>query len=79
MEPFCSHHAKFAGRLLLTIFFPCLRRSMFARFEGEARAETCGRAINHPSLAGDSGIGELGLTFTPSYLCEEVYIPKMNL
>ncbi|MDR1396189.1 MAG: autotransporter outer membrane beta-barrel domain-containing protein [Desulfarculales bacterium] len=35
-------------------------------FDGEAHAETYGYAISAPSLDGDTGIGELGLTLTPS-------------
>lgn len=35
-------------------------------FDGKARATTNGYAIDAPSLKGDTGIGELGLTFAPS-------------
>lgn len=35
-------------------------------FDGKARASTNGYDIKAPSLRGDTGIGELGLTFTPS-------------
>ncbi|MDR3211326.1 MAG: autotransporter-associated beta strand repeat-containing protein [Planctomycetota bacterium] len=35
-------------------------------FDGKVRATTNGYAIDSPKLRGDSGIGELGLTFTPS-------------
>ncbi len=35
-------------------------------FDGKARASTNGYDMKAPSLRGDTGIGELGLTFTPS-------------
>lgn len=35
-------------------------------FDGKARATTNGFAIDAPSLRGDTGIGELGLSLTPS-------------
>lgn len=35
-------------------------------FDGKAKATTNGFAIDAPSLRGDTGIGEIGLTFTPS-------------
>ena len=35
-------------------------------FDGKARASTYGYDIKAPSLRGDTGIGELGLTFKPS-------------
>ena len=35
-------------------------------FDGRARATTNGFSIDAPSLRGDTGIGELGLTLTPS-------------
>jgi outer membrane autotransporter protein len=35
-------------------------------FDGKARANTNGQAIDAPSLRGDTGIGELGLTLKPS-------------
>ena len=35
-------------------------------FDGKARASTKGYDMKAPSLRGDTGIGELGLTFTPS-------------
>jgi outer membrane autotransporter protein len=35
-------------------------------FDGQARAATKGFAIQAPSLRGDTGVGELGLTFKPS-------------
>ena len=35
-------------------------------FDGKARARTNGLAIDAPSLAGDTGIFEAGLTLTPS-------------
>jgi hypothetical protein len=35
-------------------------------FDGKARATTNGFAIDAPSLCGDTGIGELGLSLKPS-------------
>ncbi|MDR0736208.1 MAG: hypothetical protein LBF51_05145, partial [Zoogloeaceae bacterium] len=35
-------------------------------FEGKAKAKANGYALDAPSLRGDTGIGEIGFTFTPS-------------
>ena len=35
-------------------------------FDGKAKAQVHGRAIDAPDLKGSTGIGEIGLTLTPS-------------
>jgi hypothetical protein len=64
-----SHRLRLGGRFAYAVsqrVSPYIGAAWEHEFDGEARAETYGQAINPPSLAGDSGIGELGLTFTPS-------------
>ena len=47
-------------------FAPYVGAAWEREFDGRARAYAGGFAIDAPSLRGDTGIGELGLTLTPS-------------
>jgi len=64
-----SHRLRFGGRLSYNKYEtvnPYIGVAYEHEFDGEARATTDGYAITAPSLEGDTGIGELGLTFKPS-------------
>lgn len=64
-----SHRVRVGGRFAYTLndyVAPYIGAAFEHEFDGTARATTNGIAINSPSLKGSSGVGELGLTFTPS-------------
>jgi outer membrane autotransporter protein len=47
-------------------FSPYIGAAWEHEFDGRARATAYGDSIKSPDLTGDTGIGELGLTLTPS-------------
>ena len=64
-----SHRVRVGGRFAYTLndyVAPYIGAAFEHEFDGTARATTNGIAIDSPSLKGSSGVGELGLTFTPS-------------
>ncbi|MDR2800420.1 MAG: autotransporter outer membrane beta-barrel domain-containing protein, partial [Desulfovibrio sp.] len=64
-----SQRLRLGGRFSYAInerVTPYIGASHEHEFDGKARASTYGYAIDSPSLRGDTGIGEFGLTLTPS-------------
>ena len=64
-----SSRLRFGGRFALAVneyVSPYIGAAWEYEFTGKARATTNGYDIDAPSLRGDTGIGELGLTFKPS-------------
>jgi outer membrane autotransporter protein len=64
-----SSRLRFGGRFAYAVnecVSPYIGAAWEHEFNGKARATTNGYAIDAPSLRGDTGIGELGLTFKPS-------------
>lgn len=64
-----SNRLRFGGRLAYTVneyIAPYVGAAWEHEFNGKARAATNGFDIDAPNLRGDTGIGELGLTWTPS-------------
>ncbi|MCL2347630.1 MAG: autotransporter outer membrane beta-barrel domain-containing protein [Planctomycetaceae bacterium] len=64
-----SHRVRFGGRLTGgadETFKPYIGAAWEHEFDGAARATTNGYAIGVPSLRGDTGIGELGVTWKPA-------------
>jgi autotransporter-associated beta strand protein len=64
-----SSRLRVGGRFAYTVneyFSPYVGAAWEHEFDGRARATTNGFSIDAPSLRGDTGIGELGLTLTPS-------------
>jgi outer membrane autotransporter protein len=64
-----SSRARVGGRFALTLnehVTPYLGAAYEHEFDGEAKVTTRGLSIKAPSLRGDTGIGEVGFTLTPS-------------
>ena len=64
-----SSRLRFGSRFAYTVneyVSPYVGAAWENEFDGKAHATTYGYDIKAPSLRGDTGIGELGLTFTPS-------------
>jgi outer membrane autotransporter protein len=64
-----SSRLRFGGRFACAIneyVSPYVGAAWEHEFDGKARATTNGFDLDAPSLRGDTGIGELGLTFKPS-------------
>ncbi|WP_300707836.1 autotransporter outer membrane beta-barrel domain-containing protein [uncultured Desulfovibrio sp.] len=64
-----SHRLRLGGRLTYAVnehVSPYVGAAWEHEFDGTARATTLGYTLDAPSLKGDTGIGELGLSWTPS-------------
>ncbi|MCL2000348.1 MAG: autotransporter domain-containing protein [Planctomycetes bacterium] len=64
-----SHRLRLGGRLTYAVneyVSPYVGAAYEHEFDGKARATTYGHDIDAPSLSGGTGIGELGVTLTPS-------------
>ena len=64
-----SHRLRLGGRLTYAVnehISPYVGAAWEHEFDGTARATTLGYTLDAPSLKGDTGIGELGLSWTPS-------------
>ena len=64
-----SHRLRLGGRLSWSVneyVSSCIGAAWEHEFDGVARATSLGHALDAPSLKGDTGIGELGLSWTPS-------------
>ena len=64
-----SHRLRLGGRLTYAVnehISPYVGAAWEHEFDGTARATTLGYDLDAPSLKGDTGIGELGLSWTPS-------------
>jgi hypothetical protein len=67
--PINSSRARAGARIDYAInehFSPYIGAAIEREFDGEARASTNGYSIDAPSLKGNTGIGELGLSYKPS-------------
>jgi autotransporter-associated beta strand protein len=63
-----SHRLRLGGRFAYAVnkyVAPYVGGAWEHEFDGQVKAATNGFAIDAPSLRGDTGIGELGLTLTP--------------
>ena len=64
-----SHRLRLGGRLTWAVtehVSPYAGAAWEHEFDGKARATSLGYDLDAPSLKGDTGIGELGLSWTPS-------------
>ncbi|MDR2893607.1 MAG: autotransporter outer membrane beta-barrel domain-containing protein [Deltaproteobacteria bacterium] len=64
-----SSRLRFGGRFAYAVneyVSPYIGAAYEHEFDGKARATSNGFALDAPSLRGDTGIGEIGLTFKPS-------------
>ena len=64
-----SHRLRLGGRLTWAVnehVSPYVGAAWEHEFDGTARATSLGYDLDAPSLKGDTGIGELGLSWTPS-------------
>ena len=64
-----SYRLRLGGRLTYAVnehISPYVGAAWEHEFDGTARATSLGYALDAPSLKGDTGIGELGLSWTPS-------------
>ena len=64
-----SHRLRLGGRLTWAVnehISPYVGAAWEHEFDGTARATTLGYTLDAPSLKGDTSIGELGLSWTPS-------------
>ena len=64
-----SHRLRLGARFAYTAneyVRPYIGAAWEQEFDGEARATTNGFDIDRPDLEGSSGMGELGITLTPS-------------
>lgn len=64
-----SHRLRLGGRLTWAAneyVSPYIGAAWEHEFDGKARAASLGYDLDAPSLTGDTGIGELGLSWTPS-------------
>ena len=64
-----SHRLRLGGRLTYAVnehISPYVGAAWEHEFDGTARATSLGYDLDAPSLKGDTGIGELGLSWTPS-------------
>lgn len=64
-----SHRLRLGGRLTWAVnehISPYVGAAWEHEFDGTARTTTLGYTLDAPSLKGDTGIGELGLSWTPS-------------
>jgi outer membrane autotransporter protein len=64
-----SSRLRFGGRFSHAVnkhISPYIGAAWEHEFDGGQKADTNGYALLKPSLRGDTGIGELGLAFTPS-------------
>lgn len=64
-----SSRLRFGGRLAYTMnehVAPYVGAAWEHEFDGKARATSNGFALDAPNLRGDTGLGELGLSLTPS-------------
>lgn len=64
-----SHRLRLGGRLTWAVtehVSPYVGAAWEHEFDGKARATSLGYDLDAPSLTGDTGIGELGLSWTPS-------------
>lgn len=64
-----SHRVRLGGRLAYAVdenIQPYIGAAWEHEFDGKARATSIGYSLDAPSLTGDTGIGELGLSWTPS-------------
>ena len=64
-----SHRLRLGGRLTYSVnehIRPYVGAAWEHEFDGTARATSLGYSLDAPSLKGDTGIGELGLSWTPS-------------
>ncbi len=64
-----SHRLRLGGRLTYAVnehVSPYVGAAWEHEFDGTARATSLGHSLAAPSLTGDTGIGELGLSWTPS-------------
>lgn len=64
-----SHRLRLGGRLTYSVnehISPYVGAAWEHEFDGTARATSLGYDLDAPSLKGDTGIGELGLSWTPS-------------
>ena len=64
-----SHRLRLGGRLTWAVnehISPYVGAAWEHEFDGTARATSLGYSLDAPSLKGDTGIGELGLSWTPS-------------
>lgn len=64
-----SHRLRLGGRLTWAVnehISPYVGAAWEHEFDGTARATSLGYDLDAPSLKGDTGIGELGLSWTPS-------------
>ena len=64
-----SHRLRLGGRLTWAVnehVSPYVGAAWEHEFDGTARATSLGHSLAAPSLTGDTGIGELGLSWTPS-------------
>ena len=68
-----SHRVRVGGRYAYAIedsgnvFSPYVGGAYEHEFDGKARASVYGFSFDAPDLSGGTGIGELGISFTPSY------------
>jgi outer membrane autotransporter protein len=63
-----SHRVKVGARFVFTLneyLSPYVGAAFEQEFAGTAKANTNGLAIDAPSIKGGSGMGELGIKFTP--------------
>ena len=64
-----SNRLRFGGRFAYTVneyLRPYIGAAWEHEFDGKARGTTNGYDIDAPKLKGDTGIGEIGLSLTPS-------------
>ena len=64
-----SHRLRLGGRLTWAVtehVSPYIGAAWEHEFDGKARATSLGYDLDAPSLKGDTGMGELGLSWTPS-------------
>ena len=64
-----SHRLRLGGRLTWAVnehVSPYIGAAWEHEFDGTARATSLGYSLSAPSLTGDTGIGELGLSWTPT-------------
>ena len=64
-----SHRLRLGGRLTYAVnehISPYVGAAWEHEVDGTARATSLGHSLAAPSLTGDTGMGELGLSWTPS-------------
>ena len=77
-----SHRTRVGGRFSYALYdelAPYAGAAWEYEFDGKARATTYGFDVPAPSLKGSTGVGELGISFTPNVLSQNAFAVDLGV